>query len=232
MVPVHLYNVVCVRDWTTSQKWFEVFFGRPADELIGEECPWQAAENAWVVIDDRYMRAARAGGTMITIGVTDLDDILARLAAHRIKHEPAETYGNGVRHVEVLDPDGNSLSLAEMPAERAGRFPFVRRKARPGTSRPGRGHHGQDQQAEEPHPGEAVTAPRELLPGPLAPPHRRGPGPQPLSEAPGSAQPTRHGRPDAVTLPDPDDYLRITWRHRREPSVHRNSTRNAEYLPL
>jgi hypothetical protein len=26
-----------------------------------------------------------------------------------------ETYGNGVRHVEVLDPDGNSLSLAEVP---------------------------------------------------------------------------------------------------------------------
>jgi hypothetical protein len=27
-----------------------------------------------------------------------------------------ETYGNGVRHVEVLDPDGNSLALAEVPA--------------------------------------------------------------------------------------------------------------------
>ena len=116
MVPVDLYSVVCVRDRTTSQKWFEVFFGRPADELIGEECLWQVGENAWVVIDDRYMRAARVGGTMITIGVTDLDDILARLAAHGIKHEPTETYGNGVRHVEVLDPDGNSLSLAEMPA--------------------------------------------------------------------------------------------------------------------
>jgi hypothetical protein len=61
---------------------------------------WQAGENAWVVIDDRYMRAARVGGTMITLGVTDLDDILSQ-------HEP----------VEVLDPDGNSLSLAEMPAQ-------------------------------------------------------------------------------------------------------------------
>jgi predicted enzyme related to lactoylglutathione lyase len=59
---------------------------------------------------------ARVGGTMITIGVTDLDSILARLAAHGIKHEPVETYGNGVRHVEVLDPDGNSLSLAQTPA--------------------------------------------------------------------------------------------------------------------
>jgi catechol 2,3-dioxygenase-like lactoylglutathione lyase family enzyme len=113
---VDLYSVVCVRDRATSQKWFEVFFGRPADEVIGEEYLWQVGANAWVVIDDRSMRAARVGGAMITLGVTDLNDILARLAARRIEHEPVETYGNGVRHVEVLDPDGNSLSLAEVPA--------------------------------------------------------------------------------------------------------------------
>ena len=112
-----LYSVVCVRDREASQKWFEAFFGRPADHVIGEELLWQGGENAWVVIDDRYMRAARVGGTMITFGVTDLDDILARLAAHGIEHEPVETYSNGVRHVEVLDPDGNSLSLAEVPAQ-------------------------------------------------------------------------------------------------------------------
>lgn len=110
-----LYSVVCVRDRATSQKWYEVFFGRPADEIIGDEYLWQVGENAWVVIDDRHMRAERVGGTMITLGVTDLDDILARLAAHGIEHEPVETYANGVRHVDVLDPDGNSLSLAESP---------------------------------------------------------------------------------------------------------------------
>jgi hypothetical protein len=113
VVPVDLYSVVCVRDRAASQKWYEVFFGRPADVVIGEEDLWQVGENAWVVIDDRSMRAARVGGTMITLGVTDLSDILARLAAHGIEHEPVETYGNGVRHVEVLDPDGNSLSLAQ-----------------------------------------------------------------------------------------------------------------------
>jgi hypothetical protein len=76
---VDLYSIVCVRDQAASQKWFEVFFGRPADEIIGQEYLWQVGENAWVVIDDRSMRAARVGGTMITLGVTDLDDILARL---------------------------------------------------------------------------------------------------------------------------------------------------------
>jgi catechol 2,3-dioxygenase-like lactoylglutathione lyase family enzyme len=89
--------------------------GRPADERIGDEYLWQLAENAWVVIDARPVQAARAGGAMMTLGVTDLDQILARLAAAGIAHEPPETYGNGVRHVVVTDPDGNELSLAQAP---------------------------------------------------------------------------------------------------------------------
>jgi catechol 2,3-dioxygenase-like lactoylglutathione lyase family enzyme len=105
-----------VSDRTNALEWFGAFFGRPADEVIGDEYLWQVGENAWVVVDDRDVRAERVGGAMITLGVTDLDDILARLAAHGIGHEPVETYSSGVRHVVVLDPDGNSLSLAEAPA--------------------------------------------------------------------------------------------------------------------
>lgn len=58
----------------------------------------------------------RAGSALLTLGVEGLDEILDRLASHGVEHEPVETYGNGVRHVVVLDPDGNSLSLAEAPA--------------------------------------------------------------------------------------------------------------------
>lgn len=80
----------------------------------------RVGENAWVVVDDReVVVAGRVGKAMITLGVTDLDETLARLAAHGVGHEPVETYGNGVRHVVVHDPDGNSLSLAQGPAERA-----------------------------------------------------------------------------------------------------------------
>ncbi|MTE17524.1 VOC family protein [Nocardia aurantiaca] len=110
-----LYSIVCVSDRTQAQQWYEVFFGRPADKIVGEEYLWQVGVNAWLVVDDRAVRAARVGGAMITLGVTDLDDILVRLAVHGVDHEPVEIYGNGVRHVEVLDPDGNSLSLAEAP---------------------------------------------------------------------------------------------------------------------
>ncbi len=112
-----LYSVVCVRDRDAAARWLGVFFGRPPDEVIGEEYLWQVGENAWVVIDDREMRTERVGGAMITLGVPDLDDILAPLAAHGIHHEPVETFGNGVRHVVVLDLDGNRLALAEPPAQ-------------------------------------------------------------------------------------------------------------------
>lgn len=110
-----LYSVLPVRDRADAAEWFGVFFGRPADEIIGAEHLWQVGENAWVVVG-HDVRAERVGRAMITLGVTDLDDILTRLAAHGVGHEPVETYGNGVRHVVVLDPDGNSLSLAEAPS--------------------------------------------------------------------------------------------------------------------
>lgn len=108
-----LYSVIGVSDQARALAWFAVFFGRPADEVIGEEHLWQVGENAWVVLDPRDVRAGGAGRAMITLGVEDLDEILQRLAAHGIGHDPVETYGNGVRHVVVLDPDGNSLSLAQ-----------------------------------------------------------------------------------------------------------------------
>jgi predicted enzyme related to lactoylglutathione lyase len=114
---VDLYSIVPVSDRSKALDWFGAFFGRPADEVIGEEHLWQVGENAWVVVDDRDLRAEGVGRAMITLGVTDLDDILARLAAHDIGHEPVEIYGNSVRHVVVLDPDGNSLSLAQAPAQ-------------------------------------------------------------------------------------------------------------------
>ena len=108
-----LYSIMPVRDSARALPWFELLFGRPADVVIGEEHLWQVGANAWIVVDDREVRAARVGQAMVTLGVTDFDDILARLDAHGIEHEPAEIYANGVRHVVLLDPDGNSISLAQ-----------------------------------------------------------------------------------------------------------------------
>ena len=57
-----LYSVVGVSNRVRALPWLEAFFGRSADEIIGEEFLWQVGENAWVVIDDRAVRAERVGG--------------------------------------------------------------------------------------------------------------------------------------------------------------------------
>ncbi|MFD4637922.1 VOC family protein [Lentzea sp. NPDC058436] len=112
-----LHSVMCVSDLARSREWYGVFFGRGADEVIGEEHLWQVGENAYVVLDARDVRASHVGGSMLTFGVEmgEFDGALERLAAHGVGHGTVETYSNGVRHVEVLDPDGNSLSLAALP---------------------------------------------------------------------------------------------------------------------
>ena len=56
----------------------------------------------------------------IPLSFSGLEALLERLAAQGIEHEPIETYSNGVRHVNVMDPDGNAIAFAE-PADAASR---------------------------------------------------------------------------------------------------------------
>jgi hypothetical protein len=50
-----------------------------------------------------------------TLAVAGLDTLLERLVAARIEHEPIEIYSNGVRQVNVPDPDGDAIAFAEPP---------------------------------------------------------------------------------------------------------------------
>jgi catechol 2,3-dioxygenase-like lactoylglutathione lyase family enzyme len=108
----HLFAGVPVSDLDASVDWYTRFFGRPSDSRVGEEVLWEIDEHAWLFIEPN---AAQAGAGRITLAVTELDALLERLAAQRIEHEPIETYSNGVRHVNVPDPDGNAIALAEPP---------------------------------------------------------------------------------------------------------------------
>ncbi|MEU4672621.1 VOC family protein [Amycolatopsis sp. NPDC023774] len=106
-------------DLPRALAWFAALLGRPADEVVGEEHLWQLGEAAWRVASSAAgARRARRPGDGHSRRHRPRRD-LARLAAHGLTHEPVETYANGVRHVVVLDPDGNSLSLAQAPAESA-----------------------------------------------------------------------------------------------------------------
>jgi catechol 2,3-dioxygenase-like lactoylglutathione lyase family enzyme len=108
----HLFAGVPVSDLDASVDWYTRFFGRPPDMRAGEELLWEIDERAWLFIEPD---AARAGAGRITLEVAGLDALLERLAAEGIEHEPIETYRNGVRHVNVPDPDGNAIAFAEPP---------------------------------------------------------------------------------------------------------------------
>jgi predicted enzyme related to lactoylglutathione lyase len=108
----HLYSVLPVKDQDAALAWYAAFFGRPADEVVGDETMWMVTETAWVVLAPHE---DAAGSGILTLGVEGLDEVLARITAHGAEHEPVETYGDGVRHVVLRDPDGNSVSLAEAP---------------------------------------------------------------------------------------------------------------------
>ncbi len=108
----HLFAGVPVSDLDTSIDWYTRFFGRPPDNRVGDEVLWEIDEHAWLFIEPN---ATRAGAGRITLAVAGLDALLERLAAQGIEHEPIETYSNGVRHVNVPDPDGNAIAFAEPP---------------------------------------------------------------------------------------------------------------------
>jgi catechol 2,3-dioxygenase-like lactoylglutathione lyase family enzyme len=108
----HLHAGVPVSDLDASIDWYSRFFGKPPDFRAGDEILWEIDERAWLFIEPN---AAQAGAGRITMSVTGLDELLERLAAQGIEHEPIETYSNGVRHVKVPDPDGNAIAFAELP---------------------------------------------------------------------------------------------------------------------
>jgi catechol 2,3-dioxygenase-like lactoylglutathione lyase family enzyme len=108
----HLIAGVPVSDLDAGIDWYTRLLGRPPDMRVGDEVLWDIDEHATLFIEPN---PERAGAGRITLAVAGLDAILERLAAERIDHEPIETYSNGVRHVNVPDPDGNAIAFAEPP---------------------------------------------------------------------------------------------------------------------
>ncbi len=108
----HLYAGIPVSDLDVSTEWFARLFDRPPDCRVGNEVLWEIDPHATLFIEPN---AAQAGAGRITLSVAGLDEIIERLTAQGVGHEPIQTYANGVRHVKVPDPDGNAIAFAEPP---------------------------------------------------------------------------------------------------------------------
>jgi predicted enzyme related to lactoylglutathione lyase len=107
-----LFASVPVADLHTAVGWYGQLFGRPADIVPNkEEVMWCVAGNSWLyVIED----PERAGRTVVTISVSDLDQFINDLASRGISAGPIKAVGDAGRKANVVDADGNVISLIEV----------------------------------------------------------------------------------------------------------------------
>ena len=57
----------------------------------------------------------RAGRALLTLLVDDLDTFVVELAARGIESGPTVTLAGGARKATIADPEGNHVSLGEVP---------------------------------------------------------------------------------------------------------------------
>ena len=110
-----LFAAVPVADLQAASSWYAQLFGRPADIIPNaNEVMWHVAGNGWIyVIED----AGRAGKTVVTVSVSDLDQFVADLADRGISVGPIEAVGGAGRKAVAVDLDGNVISWIEVATE-------------------------------------------------------------------------------------------------------------------
>lgn len=109
-----LLAVVSVTEHERAMAWYERFFGRPADATpMPGLADWHVTDTAWVQV---YRDPERSGRAVVNFAVDELDGHTAELAARGISVRDAGGTSQGGRLGEVVDPDGNVITLIESPS--------------------------------------------------------------------------------------------------------------------
>ncbi|MHA7125852.1 VOC family protein [Janibacter indicus] len=109
-----LFAGVAVSDLPRAIDWYERLLGDVESfDPNDTERVWTVAEHGHVyaVVDPE-----RAGRSLFTLFVADLDTFLAAAAGRGVVPEQQETYDNGVRKASFADPDGNEVGIGGGPA--------------------------------------------------------------------------------------------------------------------
>ena len=111
---IDLFAGIPVRAYPVALAWYERLLGSPPTFLATDtEAVWELAEHRWVVIEQR---PERAGHSMLTILVNDLDAFIAQIAERGL--EPSNWEPNlpgGMRKAVYHDPDGNEFGIGGAP---------------------------------------------------------------------------------------------------------------------
>jgi predicted enzyme related to lactoylglutathione lyase len=104
-----LYAVVSVADIDRAHDWYSRLFGRKPDVTpMPSDHEWHVGNGGVQVVAD----ATRAGKSMLTVIVSDLEQTRTALQSHQLVLGPAST-GDYVSYAQILDPDGNTVTFAQ-----------------------------------------------------------------------------------------------------------------------
>lgn len=99
-----------VTDLAAAAVWYESLFGRRADSTpMPEVAEWKFPRGGWLQV---YQLPERAGYGSVTLAVTDLDGLAAKLDKLGIDTSQ-RTSGRKVKTLMIVDPDGNHIAFAE-----------------------------------------------------------------------------------------------------------------------
>ena len=104
-----VYAVVSVANLDIARAWYTQLLGRPSDRHpMAEVHEWYVGDGGLQLVAD----PARAGGSMLTLLVDNLDVARRDLAARGLVLGPA--FGGDFATVAQLrDPDGNQVTIAQ-----------------------------------------------------------------------------------------------------------------------
>jgi len=102
-----------VRDFAAARPWYATLLGNePSFQPHDTEAVWELGEHRFVyIVED----AERAGASVVTLFVEDLEPIVEGIAERGIEPTQRETYANGVRKVTYRDADGNEVAIGGGP---------------------------------------------------------------------------------------------------------------------
>ena len=114
MAVTHLFAGIPTADLGQAVDWYERLLGAPPDRYPHEdEAVWQLVERGLIYV---VRDPERAGTALVTLIAEDLKGWISDVRSRGISVGKVETLANGVRKVSLADPDGNLISVGELPA--------------------------------------------------------------------------------------------------------------------
>src|SRR5262249_5961031 len=113
MLPTeYLFAGVLVGNLDAAIEWYTNLFGRPPHFRPNDhEAVWQTAPPGSIYVK---RDAARAGNSVVTIAVADLETVIALLTSRGINAGEVEPVGDAGIESKLSDPEGNEITLVQI----------------------------------------------------------------------------------------------------------------------